>query len=281
VADAPYKHPAYVKRLDATGLYYYNARYYDPQIGRFISPDPITHSQPLPIGQIIKGLTVCCTSVKYYTGQTRMPATINPQEHNRYSYALNNPLRYIDPDGHQADGGVMSAMLQIAWNWHWTGEYVAPPAGIQFAMYFPVWYESMSAWPMLPDSVSMPKPASPPGMIKTETVASSQTPANSQSESKANILQKSKTAGEVIINTFLGCFEIIGGTILIEQGSATAIGDTIGSEGTLWWLFIPMGGIVAAQGYNFISAGTERISYGTIRLPRIPWLPSIPSWLNN
>jgi RHS repeat-associated protein len=27
------------QRLDDTGLYYYNARYYDPLIGRFISAD--------------------------------------------------------------------------------------------------------------------------------------------------------------------------------------------------------------------------------------------------
>ncbi len=89
------------QRLDSTGLYYYGARYYDPTVGRFISPDPITHSEPLPIGQIIKGLTVCSTNVQYFSGQTRNPSIVNPQEHNRYSYALNNPLRYTDPDGHQ------------------------------------------------------------------------------------------------------------------------------------------------------------------------------------
>jgi RHS repeat-associated protein len=57
------------QRLDSTGLYYYNARYYDPEIGRFISPDYITidftHSQDL----------------------------------NRYSYVTNNPLKYTDSLG--------------------------------------------------------------------------------------------------------------------------------------------------------------------------------------
>jgi RHS repeat-associated protein len=57
------------QRLDTTGLYYYNARYYDPQIGRFISPDTI------------------------------VPNPTNPQSLNRYSYCLNNPLKYIDPSG--------------------------------------------------------------------------------------------------------------------------------------------------------------------------------------
>jgi RHS repeat-associated protein len=55
--------------LDSTGLYYYNARYYDPSIGRFISPDTI------------------------------VPNPMNPQSLNRYSYCLNNPLKYIDPTG--------------------------------------------------------------------------------------------------------------------------------------------------------------------------------------
>jgi RHS repeat-associated protein len=57
------------QRLDDTGLYYYNARYYDPTLGRFISPDPLVQSP------------------------------MNPQSLNRYSYVFNNPLKYIDPSG--------------------------------------------------------------------------------------------------------------------------------------------------------------------------------------
>jgi RHS repeat-associated protein len=63
------------QRLDDTGLYYYGARYYDPAIGRFISSDTIVQN----------------------------PA--NPQTLNRYSYCLNNPLKYIDPSGHDVHIG--------------------------------------------------------------------------------------------------------------------------------------------------------------------------------
>jgi len=51
-------------------LYFYNARWYDPVIGRFISADTI------------------------------VPQPGNPQVLNRYSYVLNNPFRYTDPSGH-------------------------------------------------------------------------------------------------------------------------------------------------------------------------------------
>jgi len=68
------------QRLDATGLYYYNARYYDPQIGRFISPDSA--------GQDLN----------------------NPQTLNRYSYCSNNPLKYIDPSGHSFGSFIKSAV---------------------------------------------------------------------------------------------------------------------------------------------------------------------------
>ena len=52
------------------GLYYYNARYYDPGIGRFISPDTI------------------------------VPNPADPADMNRYTYARGNPVRYNDPSGH-------------------------------------------------------------------------------------------------------------------------------------------------------------------------------------
>ena len=59
------------QRLDDTGLYYYNARYYDAGIGRFISADTV------------------------------VPNPANPQAFNRYAYVINNPLKYRDPTGHQ------------------------------------------------------------------------------------------------------------------------------------------------------------------------------------
>jgi len=54
----------------AIGLYFYNARYYDSALGRFIQADTI------------------------------VPSPANPQSLNRYSYVLNSPLKYTDPTGH-------------------------------------------------------------------------------------------------------------------------------------------------------------------------------------
>jgi RHS repeat-associated protein len=55
-----------------SGNEYFNARYYSNGTGRFLSPDP-------------SGLV--------YADPT------NPQSLNLYAYALNNPLRFIDPTG--------------------------------------------------------------------------------------------------------------------------------------------------------------------------------------
>ena len=59
------------ERDNETGLDYFGARYYANIQGRFTAPDPL-----------------------------RASATIdNPQSWNRYAYTVNNPLRYVDPNG--------------------------------------------------------------------------------------------------------------------------------------------------------------------------------------
>lgn len=57
------------EHLTMFGLINMNARLYDPVLGRFLSPDPFVQASDLS------------------------------QNYNRYSYALNNPLRYTDPSG--------------------------------------------------------------------------------------------------------------------------------------------------------------------------------------
>ncbi|HMB58065.1 MAG TPA: RHS repeat-associated core domain-containing protein [Arenimonas sp.] len=57
-----------------TGLTYMQQRYYDPQIGRFLSADPMAAD------------------------------TNTAWNFNRYNYAANNPYRFTDPDGRQISG---------------------------------------------------------------------------------------------------------------------------------------------------------------------------------
>lgn len=57
------------EHLQWCGLINMNARLYDPMVARFLSPDPVVQ------------------------------APDNTQSLNRYSYCLNNPLKYVDPTG--------------------------------------------------------------------------------------------------------------------------------------------------------------------------------------
>jgi len=69
----------------AIGLYFYNARWYDPALGRFIQPDTI------------------------------VPEPGNPQALNRYSYAGNNPTTYNDPSGHERVVGTGQGLDERYW----------------------------------------------------------------------------------------------------------------------------------------------------------------------
>lgn len=66
--DVAYKYTG--KELDtSTNLYYYDARYYDPTLARFLTAD------------------------------TTEPSLAQPQDLNHFSYVRNNPFKYVDPSG--------------------------------------------------------------------------------------------------------------------------------------------------------------------------------------
>jgi len=61
------------ERDTESGLDYFGARYYSSNMGRFMSPDPENFGANI----------------------------MNPQSWNMYSYAMNNPLINVDPDGRE------------------------------------------------------------------------------------------------------------------------------------------------------------------------------------
>jgi RHS repeat-associated protein len=65
------------------GLYYFNARWYDSMLGRFISPDPI------------------------------IPEPYKSLAYDRYQYVYSNPVRYTDISGHCIDGITTWACIAI------------------------------------------------------------------------------------------------------------------------------------------------------------------------
>ncbi len=78
------------ERDSETGLDYFGARYFSSAQGRFTTPDEF------------KGGIVDPFTGKDIETNTALPYAdiTDPQTLNKYAYVRNNPLRYIDPDGH-------------------------------------------------------------------------------------------------------------------------------------------------------------------------------------
>ncbi|SHE86002.1 RHS repeat-associated core domain-containing protein [Flavobacterium fontis] len=77
--NSPYKFNG--KELDEeTGLYYYGARYFDPKVSIWLSVDPLAEKFP----------------------------NVSP-----YNYCLQNPIRFIDPDGKAPKPPKLSGVTNI------------------------------------------------------------------------------------------------------------------------------------------------------------------------
>jgi RHS repeat-associated protein len=114
------------QRLDDSGLMHYNARLYDPALGRFVSADTIVPGSASGSmqGVAAKPLTVAFHETGFLgklnqesgapfwfqlgrDGRKQLGSPfgpVNPQALNRYSYVLNNPVKYTDPSGHAWPG---------------------------------------------------------------------------------------------------------------------------------------------------------------------------------
>jgi RHS repeat-associated protein len=91
------------ERDTESGLDYFIARHYSSNLGRFLQPDEfaggpvdaVSSNDPLP------------DSPLPYADIT------NPQSLNKYSYTYNNPLVYVDPDGHEAAVAMSTAVTAL------------------------------------------------------------------------------------------------------------------------------------------------------------------------
>ncbi len=82
-----FKYTGQRQQVNANEMYFYGARWYDAYLNRWIQPDPT------------------------------VPRPGDPQSLNRYSYAANNPLRFVDPSGLAECAAGDQQCWTNEWNW--------------------------------------------------------------------------------------------------------------------------------------------------------------------
>jgi len=118
-----------------SGLYYFGARYYDPEMARFITTDPWTCG---PDDPRIMGQT---------NSATMLPQSwlTQPRAAHPYLYCLNNPMTFSDPDGLGWGAAVGYFLLFLVWSMPWT------LLGLALTLLDWVFQYILFGWAYLPD----------------------------------------------------------------------------------------------------------------------------------
>jgi len=111
----------------AAGMYYFGARWYEEEVGRFVTKDLYTFTPEDPRIMPYHGnfvINLIAAKSKDLTSIPNNPTKkilsqwmMNPEYFHRYVYVMNNPVRYIDPYGlcPKEDWGLYGG---ITW-WEW------------------------------------------------------------------------------------------------------------------------------------------------------------------
>jgi RHS repeat-associated protein len=111
------------ERDQETGQDYFGARYYRADLGRFATVDPL---------------------------MTIEENLVDPQRWNRYAYARDNPLKYVDPDGRTVK--VSGDDSQRAWILGQARDAVGAKAGQYLNL---TWNEKLDSWELSVQGVTM------------------------------------------------------------------------------------------------------------------------------
>jgi RHS repeat-associated protein len=94
------------------GLYYFGARWYDPTLRRFLTPDSWT-ARPDDV-RIVNAVTAA-SSQRWARLAMGSDWLRYPRARDRFAFCCNDPVGCSDPNGHWSFGGVLLSILGAIW----------------------------------------------------------------------------------------------------------------------------------------------------------------------